>query len=66
MEVSSPKYRKQAMALPQAKRQKFLDLLREGKNLGEARKIVGIDLMVACEIILMNTTVYEFLNKTAI
>lgn len=66
MSVSIEKYREQAMAIPQAKRQQLLDLLHEGKNLGEAREIVGIDLMVAAEIVCMNISSYEYINETAI
>ena len=36
------------------KKQKFLDLMNAGKNLGEAREIVGITFDVACMIIMKN------------
>ena len=36
------------------KKQQFLDLMWEGKNVGEASKIVGIDSMVGAQIILRN------------
>ena len=45
-------------------KQKLIDLLHEGKTIGEAREEVGIkDLDVACEIINQNIGVYNFLRK---
>lgn len=41
-------------AIPLEKKQKFLDLMWAGKNVGEASKEVGIDSMMGAQIILRN------------
>lgn len=47
-------------------KQKFLDALNDGKNIGQAKIIAGIDdTCVAGEIIMQNIGKYQFLQKEA-
>lgn len=57
-----------AMALLVSKedKQKILDLLHEGKSIGETREAVGLDLGVMCEIINQNIHHYGYLGKDAV
>ena len=46
------------------KKQQFLDLMNQGKNVGEASAIVGIDSMVGAQVIIRNAqTVSLFPTK---
>lgn len=51
--------------VPQEKKQKVLDLLRSGKNIGEIRKELDLSLDVTCEIISMNIENIPILRKEA-
>jgi hypothetical protein len=56
-------YRRQALTVPRETRQKFLDLMHSGKNLGDAKNICGIeDTLVASAIILMNVKSYKYVG----
>lgn len=53
-------YEHLAEALPKETRQKFLDLFKSGKSIGEAKDECGIeDVMVACAIINLNIDHYS-------
>lgn len=41
------------------KKQQFLDLMHQGKNVGEASEIVGIDSMIGAQIIIRNYETIE-------
>lgn len=54
-------------AVPKEDKQKFLDAMHDGKNLGEARIIAGIDdVLTASRILCDNIVSYEFISKTLI
>ena len=50
---------------PQETRQKYLDLLHEGKSIGEARDIVGISFEAAIEITNRSIGKYLYLERSA-
>lgn len=52
-------------AVPQEKKQQLLDLLHEGKTIGQARDSVGLELIVAGEIITQNIVATHFLGREA-
>lgn len=55
------------MALPKETRQKFIDLLHEGKNVGQAMEATGVDdTLVAGQIILLSAKTYSYLPKESI
>ncbi len=62
------KTRKAVDETPKEKKQELLDLMHEGKKLGQAMKITGLDGMVAAQIILDNVEHhgYDSLRKEAI
>ena len=57
--------RAEADAVPQEVKQKYLDLLWAGKNIGDARAEVGISLNAATQITMDNISSFDFLNRTA-
>jgi hypothetical protein len=55
--------------VPQEIKQKFLDLIHNGKTIGEAREQAGLsdqDLLVACEILNENIATIKYLKTTAV
>lgn len=60
------KLKEQVAAVPIEVKQKLLDLLNEGKTVGEARNAVNLELIVVGEIIMQNMTEYHFLRTEAI
>ncbi len=55
----------EAENVPLWKKQKILDMLNEGKNIGQARQEVDLDLGVVCEIITQNIGNYQYLRRNA-
>ena len=53
-------------ALPLETKQRVLDLLHEGKNIGETREAVGLSLDAVCEIINENIHSASWLGATAV
>ena len=51
--------------ISQETRQKYLDLIHEGKSIGEAREETGISLAGATEIINRNIKDFKYLGKKA-
>ena len=49
--------------IPKETKQKVIDLLREGKTVGEIRKELNLDLMDTAEIICQNVDTYSFLKQ---
>lgn len=61
------KWKADALALPKETRQKFLDLMWQGKTLGEAQKECGIEeLMVASSLIELNIQERKFLRRESV
>lgn len=62
------KVQEQVKQVPQETKQKMLDLFRQGKTIGEAREICGLDLHVAAEIIRENieTKSFSYLRVDAV
>ena len=51
--------------IPKETKQKVLDLLREGKTVGEIREELNLDLMDTAEIITQNISCYHYLKPVA-
>lgn len=60
------KLRAMVADVPKETKQKLLDLLHEGKTIGEATRECELDLQVSGEIIMQNIGKYEFLRKEAV
>jgi len=45
------------------KKQQFLDLMHQGKNVGEASAIVGIDSMIGAQVIIRNSDTIDLFPK---
>lgn len=55
--------RERALAkMPKETKQKVLDLMHEGKTVGDVGKILNLETMMVGEIILENTKTYSFLR----
>lgn len=59
------KLKEDTAKVPIETKQKLLDLLREGKTVGEARDAVGLDLQIVGEIIMQNIESCHWLSNTA-
>lgn len=59
------KLKDQADAVPIETRQQILDLMHEGKSLGEVKAIVGLKTVVIGEIIVRNMDNVNFLRREA-
>jgi hypothetical protein len=58
------KWNAEALALPKETRQKFLDLMWQGKTVGEAQRECGIEeLMVASALVCLNVEERRFLRR---
>ena len=61
------KCKEEASLIPIEKKQILLDELHNGKSIGEAKEIAGIDnLGIVCEIITQNIGVINYLKKEAL
>ena len=59
--------KEEAAKVPDETKQKFLDLLHEGKTIGEAYRACRLkELGVACEIITQNIGTHLYLNRKAL
>lgn len=52
--------------LGQEKRQRFMDLMHAGKNIGEASDIMAIDSGVGAAIVVMNIAEIQYLRKDSV
>jgi len=62
LEQIKKRYKKEAEKIPVEVKKKFINNLKKGKTIGEARKLSGIDkyeIEVACEIIINNMKSYS-------
>lgn len=65
MAKEKEKIKEQCKALPYETKQKFLDLFRGGKSIGEAKDELNLSLDVACEIINENLECINILRSEA-
>lgn len=59
------KLKKEVDAIDISIKQKVIDLMNEGKTIGDACKKTGLETIVVCEIINRNLDEYKFLRKEA-
>lgn len=55
--------KREVASLPRETKQKVLDLVHEGKTIGEVRKELNLELMVVCEIINQNIKEIHYLSR---
>lgn len=56
----------EAKTLTREKRQEFMDLMFNGKNIGEASKICGISSDTACGILNLNIQCKKFFRRDSV